>query len=82
MRMGTLRERQRKAPTNLSVRVDLVRKAKALEINLSEVLERALELAIRQREREAWLRDNADAITHYNDQVQQRGVFSDDWRRF
>ena len=82
MRMTTRTERQRKAATNLSVRVDLVRKAKALGINLSDVLERALEAAIREREREAWLRDNRDAIEHYNSQVEERGVFSDDWRRF
>lgn len=73
---------ERKAATNLSVRADLVRKARALKINLSSVLESALEQAIRGAEREAWLAENADAIDEYNALVAKRGVFSDDWRRF
>ncbi len=72
----------RKAPTNLSLRSDLVRKAKALNINLSELLEASLEQAIRQAEERAWLAANAEAIDTYNASVAQRGVFSDDWRRF
>jgi antitoxin CcdA len=74
--------RTRKAPTNLSVRVDLVRRAKSLKVNLSEVFEGALEQALQEREREAWLAENRDAIRAYNAEVEERGVFSDDWRRF
>lgn len=72
----------RKVPTNLSVRADLVQQAKALGINLSEVLEHALVEALRQRRREAWIRENGDAIAEYNARVGREGVFSDDWRRF
>ncbi len=72
----------RKTATNLSLRSDLVRRAKALDLNLSEVVEAALAQAIADAERAAWLAENRDAIAAYNDEVARRGVFSDDWRRF
>jgi antitoxin CcdA len=73
---------QKKTATNLSVRADLVRAARALNLNLSEVLEAALEEAVREGERRAWLAENQAAIDDYNRQVEERGVFSDDWRQF
>jgi antitoxin CcdA len=81
MRM-TVSAARRKAPTNVSVRADLVRQAKLLKLNLSELLETALEKAIRDHERATWLASNRDAIDDYNAQVAKRGVFSNDWRRF
>lgn len=81
MRMSIAADR-RKAPTNVSVRADLVRQAKLLKLNLSELLETALEKAIREHECAAWLEANRSAIDSYNAQVAKRGVFSDDWRRF
>lgn len=68
----------RKAPTNLSVRVDLVRRARALNPNLSELFEQALVKAIADRERQVWLAENEDAISEYNAVIAERGVFSDD----
>ena len=73
---------RRKAPTNVSVRADLVRQARLLKLNLSELLEKALEKAIRDHERATWLDANRDAIDAYNMRVAERGVFSDGWRRF
>ena len=72
----------RKTPTNVSIRSDLVRRAKELELNLSALLESAIEQAIQAAEREAWLRSNEDAISEYNARVAKHGVFSDDWRKF
>ena len=72
----------RKTATNLSVREDLVRRARALRINLSELLESALEGALRRAERERWRADNREAIAEYNEHVRKDGVFSDGWRRF
>ena len=82
MRMPSAQDAWRKTATNLSLRADLVRRARELKINLSAVLEAALEQAVRAAEREAWLAENADAIDDYNTRVAKRGVFSDDWRRF
>ena len=72
----------RKAPTNLSLRRDLVEHAKTLKINLSEVLEGALVAAICDKERAAWVAENRDAIDEYNERVERDEVFGDDWRKF
>ena len=82
MRMPAAQDSWRKTPTNLSLRADLVQRAKELKINLSAVVEAALEVAVRAAEREAWLAENTGAIDDYNARVTKRGVFSDDWRRF
>jgi len=59
-----------------------VQRAKELGLNLSGLLEHAIEDAVRVAEREAWQRDNAEAIDSYNDWVAKHGAFSDAWRRF
>jgi antitoxin CcdA len=74
--------RARKAPTNLSLRVDLVRRAKALDLNLSEVVEHALQKAILEAERARWLAENEAAIDYYNDFVEKHGVFGEEFRPF
>ena len=80
--MASASVRPRKAATNLSLPADLVQRAKGLKINLSNVLETALESEIRARERHAWLAENRAAIRAYNERVAKRGMFSDGWRRF
>jgi post-segregation antitoxin (ccd killing protein) len=45
-----------------------------LNLNLSELLEHALEGAIRDAERSAWLKENEQAVSEYNAQVAKRGV--------
>lgn len=72
----------KKTPTNLSLRDDLVRRAKQLGLNLSDILETALAEAVRRAEREAWEAENREAIDAYNERVAKHRVFSDDWRRF
>jgi antitoxin CcdA len=72
---------QKKA-TNLSVNSDLLRQAKALHINLSQVLETQLVLLLRTQKRRQWQQENSDAIEAYNRRVEQQGVFSDGARSF
>jgi len=72
----------RKTPTNLSLRSDLVLRAKELGLNLSDLVDVALEQAIKEAEASAWLEENRDAIVEYNALVAKRGVFSDGRRRF
>jgi antitoxin CcdA len=74
--------RTRKAPTNLSLPVVLVHRAKALGLNLSQVVERALAAAIREAEQRRWLSENEQAIEQYNAFVERHGAFSDDFRTF
>lgn len=81
MRMATPAH-ARKTATNLSLRADLVRRAKALGLNLSEVLDAALEQAVKEAEGRSWLEENREAIEEYNALVAKQGVFGDGRRRF
>ncbi|MBK9035908.1 MAG: type II toxin-antitoxin system CcdA family antitoxin [Myxococcales bacterium] len=72
----------RKAATNLSVRTDLVQRARALGLNLSEILEAGLTAAIADAERAQWLAENEEAIDAYNRRVLEHGLWSDGLRRF
>lgn len=74
--------RPRKAPTNLSLPVELVRRARVLGLNLSQVVERALAAAIREAEQGRWLAENERAIEQYNAFVERHGAFSDEHRAF
>jgi antitoxin CcdA len=71
-----------KRPANVSIRADLLDKARQHEINLSRTLEERLEELVRQKEREAWLARNRPAIEAYNERVEREGVFSDGLRTF
>lgn len=71
-----------KKATNLSINSDLLLKARELKINLSATLEQALMEQIRQKQREAWRKENAKAIAAYNVFVEEEGMFSDELRSF
>ena len=71
-----------KVATNLSARADLVREAKDLGLNRSEVFEFAVVEAIERRRQELWLEQNEEAIESYNARVERDGLFGDDWRKF
>ena len=71
-----------KRATNVSINQGLLEEARALEINLSATLEKALEAEVRARKREKWLAENREAIAAYNAHVEEHGVFSDHARLF
>ncbi|SJM91971.1 type II toxin-antitoxin system CcdA family antitoxin [Crenothrix polyspora] len=71
-----------KKPTNVSVNSDLIKKAKALNINLSAAMEQKLIELIRQQQAADWLASNQTAITGYNQLVEEHGVFADELRSF
>ena len=75
-------QRARKTPTNLSLRIDLVQRAKVLGLNLSEVVDSALEKAIREAEQARWLAENEKAIEHYNSVIEKYGMFGEEFRQF
>jgi antitoxin CcdA len=72
----------RKIATNVSIRADVVREAKALGMNLSAVCEAAVVEAVRRGRQQAWLEENRDAIESYNALAARDGVLSDRWRKF
>jgi antitoxin CcdA len=69
-------------PTNVSINGDLLRRAKALNINLSQALERTLVELVREATRAQWLQENREAIEEYNARIDRAGVFSHELRRF
>jgi len=71
-----------KKATNLSINSDLLRRAKALRINLSATLENALTDLLREQQQQQWRRENADAIGAYNAIVERHGTFSEELRSF
>jgi antitoxin CcdA len=71
-----------KKPTNLTVNSDLLSKAKDLKINISAVLESALEETLKQKKRQEWILNNKDSIEGYNTTINDLGIFSDSMRSF
>lgn len=81
-RKPTSARRGRKVATNLSLRPELVDEARELGLNLSSVVQSALEAAIREAKRARWLAENEAAIDYYNDFVKMHGVFGEEFRQF
>ena len=71
-----------KKATNLSVNSDLLKRIKALDINLSFTLEQALKEKLAESEAKKWLAENKNAINAYNDFVEEHGNFGDEYRAF
>lgn len=71
-----------KKAANLSINSELLNQAKALHIDLSATLERALAEAIRDKQRQQWLHDNRQSIEDYNRRIEAEGCFSDGLRNF
>lgn len=72
----------RKQSANLSIRSDLLRRAKDSKINLSQTLEDHLEIILKEQDRQAWLEENSDAIDAANRFLEKNGLWSDGLRRF
>jgi antitoxin CcdA len=71
-----------KRATNVTVNADLLREAKALNINLSQVLEHSLAELVQEARRQQWLTENQQALDDYNRHIERDGVWSDELRRF
>lgn len=71
-----------KKPVNLSINRELVEKARALNINLSQALENTLVELIREQEKANWISENNKAIDEYNKRIDEQGAFSDSVRKF
>ena len=71
-----------KKPTNLTLNSDLLKKCKALNINLSATLEQALTQKLAKSLGEKWAKENNNAVRAYNEFVDEYGCFGDDFREF
>ncbi len=72
----------RKQAANLSIRSDLLRQAKARNINLSKTLEEGLEKILKAQDRQAWIEENRESIEAANRFVAEHGLWSDGLRKF
>jgi antitoxin CcdA len=80
--MQTMEQRQSLAgrrPTNLSVRADLAAAARSAGVNLSALLERALEIELVRVRRRQWREENRASIEAYNQHVKTCGAFAQIW---
>ena len=82
MRIGDDYAGYGKRAANVSINQGLLEAAKALDINLSATLERALEAEVRARRRGQWLEENREAIAAYNSRIECDGLAGDHVRAF
>lgn len=71
-----------KRAANVTINADLLRRARELEVNLSQTFENALVEVVRERARARWLAQNRGAIDAYNRDVERHGAFGDRLRGF
>jgi antitoxin CcdA len=64
-------------PINLRVKASLVAEARRHDVNISEVLNRALLRHLRELRRERWLAASFAAVTAYNARVDDDGLLVD-----
>ena len=67
---GTAKQR-----LNVTVRADLIERARAAKLNLSGVIEESLELKLRKVEAERWAVENAEAIAYHNARIERDGLW-------
>jgi antitoxin CcdA len=71
-----------KKATNLSLSIDVLKAAKDLEINISQVCDNYLRELVRREQQRKWREDHADFIAAYNATVETEGLPLDEWRSF
>jgi antitoxin CcdA len=69
-------------PTNVTLPVELVAEAKALQINVSQACERGLARAVMDARRLRWLEENKGAIEAHNAMIERDGPILDEFRQF
>lgn len=74
--------RMAKAAVNLSISEVILREARALKLNLSQVLEEGLREHVRRRRAEKWLEENQAAIEHFNARIERDGPLNADLLSF
>jgi len=71
-----------KRPTNLSLSIDVLEAAKALDLNISQVCDTYLRELVRQEQERRWRQEHADFVSAYNATIEAEGLPLDEWRSF
>lgn len=70
----------KRRPVNLTIREDILRDAKDLNLNASKAAERGISNAVREARAQSWLDDNKQAIMAHNQRVEKEGtLLTPDW---
>lgn len=67
---------------NVTVRGDLIERARAAGLNISSVVEESLTERLRKAEGERWLVENAEAIAYHKARIERDGPLNADFVRF
>lgn len=67
-------EASRRRPVNLTIREDLLKEAKELNLNASKAAESGIIAAIQKAQENLWLEQNKKAIESYNQDIEKRGL--------
>ncbi len=82
MSTAKTREARVRRPTNVTLPVELVAEAKALQINVSQACESGLARAVIDARRLRWLEENKGAIEAHNAMIERDGPILDEFRPF
>lgn len=77
-----MKRAHKRKPTNISLPVELVEEARALDINLSRELEAHLTAIVKARRAEQWRRENRKAIEAYNKFIDEHGIWDEGFRQW
>ena len=75
-------EARGRRPTNVTLPVELVAEAKALQVNVSQACESGLARAVVDARRLRWLEENKGAIEAHNAMIERDGPMLDEFRQF
>ncbi|WP_295685892.1 type II toxin-antitoxin system CcdA family antitoxin [uncultured Nevskia sp.] len=67
---------------NLSVSSKLIDEARAQKLNLSRVLEEALEAKLHEQRALQWQEENREAIAYHNERIAREGMWNKDLLSF
>ncbi len=70
----------KKRAVNLTADAGLLAEAKSLGLNLSEVLETALRARVKVDREQRWRAENREAIKAHNDDIDENGLWLDEFR--
>jgi antitoxin CcdA len=69
-------------PTNVTLPVELVAEAKALQVNVSQACEIGLAQSVAEARRTRWLEENKEAMDAHNAMIERDGLILDEFRPF
>ncbi len=64
----------KRRPVNLTIREDVLKEAKTLNLNASQAAETGILAAVKQAREQKWLKDNHEALLAHNRRIDKTGI--------